>query len=281
MDSPLTISALAGPKPASGTWWARGSTIQRAPSTTNAYVCRPGASGTRTDHEPSTARCTIGVARSFQPLKSPTIATTRAEPGTRSTNRTAAPPSTRVAPSGSVSDGAAAVVLASEGAARKFRPDSKVHLAARVLHSGIYDPGPNTMTTSRVSSLSAREAYEKAGIGPGDLDVLELHDSFSIAELMYYEAFQLCEPGGAMALLRSGATSLGGRHVVNPSGGLLSRGHPVAASGVVQAAEITRQLEGRSGAHQVEGAKLGLTHVTGGGISGFEHGACAVTVFKR
>ena len=178
-------------------------------------------------------------------------------------------------------DGAAAVVLASEGAARKFRPGSKVHLAARVLHSGIYDPGPTTMTTSRVSSLSAREAYEKAGIAPGDLDVMELHDSFSIAELMYYEAFQLCEPGGAMALLRSGATSLGGRHVVNASGGLLSRGHPVAASGVAQAAEITRQLEGRSGAHQVEGAKLGLTHVTGGGISGFEHGACAVTIFKR
>jgi benzoylsuccinyl-CoA thiolase BbsB subunit len=98
---------------------------------------------------------------------------------------------------------------------------------------------------------------------------------------MYYEAFQFCKPGEALALLRSGATSLGGKHVVNPSGGLLSRGHPVAASGVAQICEITRQLQGRSGAHQVQGAKVGLAHVTGGGIAGFEHGACAVTILKR
>ena len=96
---------------------------------------------------------------------------------------------------------------------------------------------------------------------------------------MYYEAFGFCERGGAYELLDSGATSLGGRVPVNPSGGLLSRGHPVGATGGMQAVEIVRQLEGRIGAHQVEGAKVGITHATGGGVSGFDHGACSIHVF--
>lgn len=178
-------------------------------------------------------------------------------------------------------DGAAAIVLGSERLARQSKGPVPIEIAANIFHSGVYQPGPQSMTTSHISSRSAKEAYESAGIGPSDVDVAELHDSFAIAELMYYEAFQFCAPGDALALLRSGATSLGGRQVVNPSGGLMSRGHPVAASGVAQLAEITRQLQGRSGAHQVEGAKLGLAHVTGGGIMGFEHGACAVTILKR
>lgn len=178
-------------------------------------------------------------------------------------------------------DGAAAVVLASERLAREIGAVTPVRIAATVMHSGRYNPGPSSMVVSHVSSLSAREAYERAGLGPEDIDVAEIHDSFAIAELMYYEAFQFCSPGDALALLRSGATSLGGCRVVNPSGGLLSRGHPVAASGVAQIAEITRQLQGRSGRHQVEGARTGLAHVTGGGIAGFEHGACAVTVLQR
>jgi acetyl-CoA acetyltransferase len=179
-------------------------------------------------------------------------------------------------------DGAAAVVLGSERLLKEFgggRP--AVQVAGAVLHSGEYEPGPYSMTTSHVSSKSAKDLYELTGISPSDIDVAEIHDSFAIAELMYYEAFQFCKPGEALALLRSGATSLGGRQVVNPSGGLISRGHPVAASGVAQIAEITRQLQGRSGAHQVEGARVGLAHVTGGGVSNFEHGACAVTLLKR
>lgn len=179
-------------------------------------------------------------------------------------------------------DGAAAVVLASDRLARQYASGQPlVEIAATVLHSGLYNPGPQSMTTSHVSTKSAKEAYEKAGVSPKDIDVAEIHDSFAIAELMYYEAFQFCAQGDAMGLLRSGATSLGGSQVVNPSGGLLSRGHPVAASGVAQIVEVTRQLQGRSGAHQVADAKLGLTHVTGGGVSGFEHGACAVTILKR
>ena len=88
-------------------------------------------------------------------------------------------------------------------------------------------------------------------------------------------------PGEAFAYLDSGATSLGGKQPVNPSGGLLSRGHPVGATGIVQAAEIVRQLNGRAGAHQVEGAKIGLSHATGGGVAGFDHGACSIHIFAK
>ncbi|RST48481.1 thiolase family protein [Variovorax sp. MHTC-1] len=178
-------------------------------------------------------------------------------------------------------DGAAAVVLGSERLLKALGSGLRpVQVAGAALHSGKYHPGPYSMTTSHVSTQSAKEVYESAGVSPEDIDVAEIHDSFAIAELMYYEAFQFCKPGEALALLRSGATSLGGRQVVNPSGGLMSRGHPVAASGVAQIAEITRQLQGRSGAHQVKDARLGIAHVTGGGVSNFEHGACAVTLLK-
>jgi benzoylsuccinyl-CoA thiolase BbsB subunit len=178
-------------------------------------------------------------------------------------------------------DGAAAVVIASEDWVRHAQIERPVEICANVLHSGEFNPGPSTMIKSHVSGKSAAEAYEAAGLGPEDIDVGEIHDSFAIAELMYYETFQFCRPGDAVSLLKSGATSLGGKHVINPSGGLMARGHPVAATGVAQIVEITRQLQGRCGAHQVEGARVGLAHATGGGISGFEHGACAVTILKR
>ncbi|UUZ65206.1 thiolase family protein [Polaromonas sp. P1-6] len=179
-------------------------------------------------------------------------------------------------------DGAAAVVLGSEKLLKSFGGGMPpVQVAGTVLHSGEYQPGPYSMTTSHVTSKTAKDIYELTGVSPGDINVVEIHDSFAIVELMYYEAFQFCKPGEALALLRSGATSLGGRTVVNPSGGLISRGHPVAASGVAQIVELTRQLQGRSGAHQVEGARLGMAHVTGGGVTNFEHGACAVTLLKR
>lgn len=178
-------------------------------------------------------------------------------------------------------DGAAAVVVASEDWVKRSSCVSPVEVVAAVLHSGHFDPGPISMVKSHVSTKSAAEAYEAAGIGPEDIDVAEIHDSFSIAELMYYEAFGFARPGEAVALLRSGETELGGKHVINPSGGLMARGHPIAATGVAQIVEITRQLQGRSGAHQVADARTGLCHATGGGISGFEHGACAVTILKR
>jgi benzoylsuccinyl-CoA thiolase BbsB subunit len=127
---------------------------------------------------------------------------------------------------------------------------------------------------------SARDAYEQAGIGPADLDVVELHDAFTIAELVYYEALGLCPQGESTRLIRTGATTFGGPVVVNPSGGLLAKGHPVGASGAAQVVEILWQLTGRAGARQAPGARTALTHVTGGGIAGLDHGACTIHIFE-
>ena len=177
-------------------------------------------------------------------------------------------------------DGAAALVIASVDVAREQK-SNPVRIAASEVTSGIYTNGYRDMTWAELTARGAREAYEMAGVGPDDVDVAEIHDAFTIAELMYYEAFGFCERGHAYELLSSGATSLGGNICVNPSGGLLSRGHPVGATGAAQAVEIVRQLEGRAGAHQVEGAKVGIAHATGGGIAGLDHGACSIHIFVR
>lgn len=177
-------------------------------------------------------------------------------------------------------DGAAAVVVVSDAVRRRLaRP--AMTIKASVLHSGTYAAGHRDMLRPEISYDSARDAYEAAGIGPRDLDVVELHDAFSVAELVYYEALKLCEPGDGVKLLRSGETTFGGSVVVNPSGGLLSKGHPVGASGAAQVVEIFWQLTGSAGERQVENARLGMTHVTGGGISGLDHGACCIHIFER
>lgn len=179
-----------------------------------------------------------------------------------------------------VGDGAAAVILASEKKARELT-SNPVRIIASELCSGAATCGFRDMTTPEITVRGAKQAYEMAGVGPGDIDVAEVHDAFTIAELLYYEAFGFAKKGEAYQLLHSGASSLGGRIPVNPSGGLLSRGHPVGPTGVVQACEIVRQLSGRSGAHQVEGAKIGLSHATGGGVSGMDHGACSIHIFAK
>lgn len=175
-------------------------------------------------------------------------------------------------------DGAAAVVIGPADAAPRgaHRP---VRVLGSHLASGRFVSGFRDMTVPEITLRCAGELYEEIALDPHDIDVLECHDAFTIAELLYYEALGLCKPGEAPALLHSGATSLGGRNVVNPSGGMISKGHPVGASGAAQIVEIVRQLQGRCGARQVEGARLGLTHVTGGGTAGFDHGACCIHVF--
>jgi acetyl-CoA acetyltransferase len=177
-------------------------------------------------------------------------------------------------------DGSAALVIASVEVARQHKANP-VRVTASEVTSGVYTNGYRDMTWAELTARGAKEAYEMAGVGPDDIDVAEIHDAFTIAELMYYEAFGFCERGHAYELLSSGATSLGGDICVNPSGGLLSRGHPVGATGAAQAVEIVRQLEGRAGAHQVEGARVGLAHATGGGIAGLDHGACSIHIFAR
>jgi len=177
-------------------------------------------------------------------------------------------------------DGAAAVIICAESEIGKFH-HQPVWVRGTELASGKYLPGFRDMTTPEITVRGAHEIYEATGIGPEDINVAEVHDAFSIAELLYYEAFGFCKPGEAISLLESGATSVGGRIPVNPSGGLLSKGHPVGATGVAQMVEIVWQLRGHAGKRQAEGAKVGLTHCTGGGISGVDHGACAITLFSR
>lgn len=176
-------------------------------------------------------------------------------------------------------DGAAAIVMMSEKE-RKKRGLKGMRVSASVLHSGQFLAGFRDMLRPEISYHSASEAYEEAGIEPGNLDLVELHDAFSIAELVYYEALGLCAPGDSTRLIRDGATTYGGDVVVNPSGGLLSKGHPVGASGVAQVVEALWHLTDRAGDRQIDDARLALTHVTGGGIAGLDHGACTINIFE-
>jgi acetyl-CoA acetyltransferase len=169
-------------------------------------------------------------------------------------------------------DGAAALVLSS----RKPDRPTPVRVLSSVVVSGIREQADDDILDAEITARAARQAYEQAGVSPSDVDVVELHDAFTIAELLYYEALGLAAPGDAVPLLRSGATALGGRVPVNPSGGLLAKGHPLGATGVAQMVELLWQLEGRAEGRQVEGARIGLTQCTGGGIAGVDHAASSV-----
>ena len=126
-----------------------------------------------------------------------------------------------------------------------------------------------------MSKTAAQEVYEQAGYGPEDVDVIELHDCFSANEMVTYEALGLCDEGGAGELIDSGAVTYGGEVVVNPSGGLISKGHPLGATGLAQCSELTWQLRGTADARQVDGAELALQHNLGLG------GACVVAMYKK
>lgn len=169
-------------------------------------------------------------------------------------------------------DGAAAVLVSSQrpapGPGR--RP---VRVAASVVSSGT--TGRHDLSREDLTARVAGQAYAQAGITPADLGVIELHDAFTIAELLYYEALGLCGYGEAPGLLRDGVTERSGAHPVNAGGGLLARGHPLGATGVAQVVEVTRHLSGADTglAHRPQ---VGLTHCTGGGISGYDHAVCSV-----
>ena len=177
-------------------------------------------------------------------------------------------------------DGAAAAVLCSLDRARKYtsRP---IVIKASVLVSGKFEPGFRDMTNPEITVRASKMAYEMAGLGPKDIDVAEVHDAFSIAELLYYEALGFCKHGEATKLIDEGATDIDGRIPVNPSGGLLSKGHPVGATGLAQLAEIVWHLRGQAGQRQVKNAKVGISHCTGGGIYGLDHGAGSIHIVAR
>ncbi len=176
-----------------------------------------------------------------------------------------------------VVDGAAAVVLSTKPSKGVAAP---VSVLASVVQSGLFETGHEDMIEAEITARTARMAYEQAGIGPQDLSLIECHDAFTISELLYYEALGLCERGDAPQLLASGATALGGRIPVNPSGGLIAKGHPPGATGVAQIVEVCEHLQGRAGKRQVAGARLGLTQVTGGGIWGVDHAACSIHILS-
>ncbi len=174
-------------------------------------------------------------------------------------------------------DGAAAAVIVSE----RYRNHRSIEIRASHLTSGRFSDGHRDMTIPEITLRSASETYEEAGIGPEDIHVAEVHDAFSIAEIQYYEALGFCGRGEGLSLLKSGATGLRGKIPVNPSGGLLCKGHPLGATGIAQIAEIVEQLRGDAGSRQIENPRVGLAHCTGGGIYGLDHGACAIHILVK
>jgi acetyl-CoA acyltransferase len=169
-------------------------------------------------------------------------------------------------------DGAAAVIVVSEKKARELGLSRMVRIRASVLTSDPYEArNPEMFDANSVTRLAAHQAYEMAGLGPEDLDLVELHDCFATAEILHYENLGLCGDGQAGRLIDSGATALGGRIPVNVSGGLLSKGHPIGATGVANIVEIVEHLRGEAGARQVSGAKIGLAHVLGFGAAAGVH----------
>lgn len=180
-----------------------------------------------------------------------------------------------------VSDGAAAVILAGESALRALGLPPRVELMASAFVSGERTRYGIVDDHSEMSIRAARLAYERAGLGPREVDLCELHDPFTIAEIIHYEDLDFCRAGEGGAYVESGRPAIGGGGVaVSPSGGLMSKGHPLGATGVAQVAEVFWQLRGEAGERQVPGARVGLTHTVGGGVSQLEAGACAVMIFK-
>ncbi|MFG2632704.1 beta-ketoacyl synthase N-terminal-like domain-containing protein [Streptomyces sp. NPDC048362] len=176
------------------------------------------------------------------------------------------------------SDGAAATVVVSQRFARERSLTALVEIAGQAMTT---DTGESFASGSCIdvvgqpmSRAAARQAYERAGLGIEDVDVIELHDCFSVNELLTYEALGMCAAGASGELVESGATTYGGRWVVNPSGGLISKGHPLGATGLAQTAELVWQLRGEAGERQVPGARVALAHNIGLG------GAAVVTVLR-
>ncbi len=175
--------------------------------------------------------------------------------------------------------GAAAAIVCSEDFARRHGLDLRVRIAAQAMTtdtaSTFHSHDMRQLVGAGMAVAAATQVYEAAGIGPEDIDVVELHDCFTANELITYEALGLTAPGTAERFILDGDNTYGGRVVTNPSGGLLSKGHPLGATGLAQCAELTWQLRGQAEQRQVEGARLALQHNLGLG------GACVVTLYER
>jgi len=180
-----------------------------------------------------------------------------------------------------VTDGAAAVILMSDKAAKRHGNGRAVKLAASALRTGTVDVEPASMTFEPLTWATAHDAYERAGIGPEDVDFAEVHDCFSIAEVLRVEGLGLFKQGDYPAAVERGDANIEGRLPINPSGGLIGKGHPLGGTGVAQVVEIVRQLRGESGDRQIEGPRVGLAHCRGGKAVGIEGAACTVQILVR
>ena len=177
-----------------------------------------------------------------------------------------------------ISDGAAAIILCSDEALARFDKSRSVKILGTALVSGSdRKPGDFDHHIGRVAAL---RAYEQAGVGPDDVDVAEVHDASAYAEIVQVENMGFCDRGDGGALAERGDTRLGGRIPVNTSGGLLSKGHPIGATGVIQLHELVTQLRGEAGKRQVQGARIAAAE-NGGGFFGLEEAATVVTVLGR
>jgi len=174
--------------------------------------------------------------------------------------------------------GAAAAILCSDDFAKKKGLKTPVFIAGQAMatdfKSSFEEDSMIKMVGYDMAVSAAKQAYEQASIGPEDVDVVELHDCFTTNELLSYEALGLCKEGEAEKFIWDGQNTYGGKYVTNPSGGLLSKGHPLGATGLAQCAELVWHLRGQADKRQVEGAKVGLQHNVGLG------GACVVTVYR-
>jgi benzoylsuccinyl-CoA thiolase BbsB subunit len=178
------------------------------------------------------------------------------------------------------SDGAAAAILCSSSLARRYTPHM-ITIAASVLRTGNFLYTQKDFTFSDLTANVAKKAYEMANVGPEDIDLCELHDAFAINELLHYEELGFCSRGEGGILIEKGETEIDGKIPVNTSGGLLSKGHPLGATGVAQIAEIVWQLRGKAGKRQVKNPKVGLAHLVGGAVTDIENGACTVHIIKK
>lgn len=175
--------------------------------------------------------------------------------------------------------GAAAAILCSTDFAKRHGLKPSVKIAAQSMTTdspeSFNDGNPIKVVGYNMTRKAAQAVYEKAGVGPGDIPVIELHDCFAINELISYEGLGIVDPGSGDAFVADGRNTYGGQVVVNPSGGLLTKGHPLGATSLAQCAELVWQLRGQAGDRQVEGAHHGLQHNIGLG------GACEVTLYEK
>lgn len=176
-----------------------------------------------------------------------------------------------------IADGAAAVVVCSEEMVKKLGIRNPVKVVGSAIQSGPYHNQFRDITGDDITENTSEQLYEETGIGPEEVDIVEVHDAFTISELLYYECLGLCKKGDGLKYLRDGNATYGGKCVVSPRGGMLSYGHPMGASGTVQIVENVRQLRGECGGYQVEPIpRIAMSHITGGGVSGTEHAACTM-----